>query len=57
MPSEVDFELEVDAEEIEEDLVLVGAIVSFFEAGCECCSRDLELVEGRRIGKDGSKEI
>jgi len=35
MPSEEDFELDVEAEEIEDDLVLVGAIVSFFEAGYE----------------------
>jgi hypothetical protein len=37
MPSEEDledFELDVEAEEIEEDRVLVGAIVSFFEAVC-----------------------
>jgi hypothetical protein len=33
MPSEEDFELDVEAEEIEDDLVLVGAIASFFEAG------------------------
>jgi hypothetical protein len=33
MPSEEDFELEVEEEEIDEDLVLVGAIVGFFEAG------------------------
>lgn len=29
MPSEEDFELEVEEEEIEEDLVVVGAIVMF----------------------------
>jgi hypothetical protein len=33
MPSEGDFELEVEEEEIDEDLVVVGAIVSFLEAG------------------------
>ena len=33
MPSEEDFELEVEEEEIEEDLVVVGAIVRVFEAG------------------------
>jgi hypothetical protein len=33
MPSEKDLELEVEEDEIEEDLVLVGAIVGFFEAG------------------------
>jgi hypothetical protein len=30
MPSEEDFELEVEEEEIDEDLVVVGAIVSCF---------------------------
>jgi hypothetical protein len=32
MPSEEDLELDVEAEEIEEDLVLGGAIVRFLEA-------------------------
>jgi hypothetical protein len=31
MPSEEDFELDVEAEEIEDDLVLAGAIVSFLQ--------------------------
>jgi hypothetical protein len=33
MPSEEDLELEVEAEEIDEDRVLVGAIVRFSVAG------------------------
>jgi len=33
MPSEEDLELEVVEEEIEDDRVVVGAIVSFFEVG------------------------
>ena len=33
MPSEEDLELEVEAEEIDEERVLVGAIVSFYSAG------------------------
>jgi hypothetical protein len=32
MLSEEDFELDVEAEEIEDDLVLVGAIVSFLRS-------------------------
>jgi hypothetical protein len=32
MPSEEDLELAVEADEIEEDLVLVGAIVEVFKA-------------------------
>jgi hypothetical protein len=31
MPSEEDFELDVEVEEIDEDRVLVGAIVRFFQ--------------------------
>jgi hypothetical protein len=33
MPSEEDLELEVEAEEIDEDRVLVGAIARFSDAG------------------------
>jgi hypothetical protein len=52
-----DFELAVEAEEIEEDRVLVGAIVSFFEAVCKFKLYLGALVERDGLGKEGFKDL